>query len=303
MLDELLTKFDGILAKEDLEKAKADIESAITEAVEARFAEQLEDMARVTAEKIEAEKQALTESLARESAEYIKELRAADAQEAAEYINTLTESHALEVAEYMKVRETALKEELEDKFTQKIDELLESVVTENFKESTIEQIALNETYRPIVEGLQKILTENFLAVDSEGSEIVRAAQAQTAQLAEEVKSLKDSLKTLTESFEAEKSVLLESNKKILTEKLLIQKTQGLSETQTKQVLALCEGMDPSTLDTKLDTLVEGILALEFEKKEDTLSGEQDDGILQESFKTDDVRPNHQLNTFKRLVNA
>jgi len=137
----------------------------------------------------------------------------------------------------------------ENNIVEKLDLFLESEINNNISDAMIEKIAINETYRPIVEAIQQLFEEKFVALDTEGMGILREAKEEIVKLEEEVSThIADKMELQTES-DKQKSLIL-----------YLEKTEGLSKTQKDKVLTLIEGKNynevKKTISSVIDLVVE-----------------------------------------------
>lgn len=171
-------------------------------------------------------------------------------EEKAEEFCTLEVNERLKVEKENLIKEYDSKLELfESNIVDKLDLFLESEITKNISEEAIEKIAINETYRPIVEDIVKIFEEKYVALDTEGYGILKEAKEEIVKLEESV----------SETI-AEKMELQIENDKLKSGVLFLEKTEGLTKEQKNKVLTLIEGKDykdvKKTIASVIDLVVE-----------------------------------------------
>ena len=161
-----------------------------------------------------------------------------------------------EVNERMKVEKENLIEEYDSKLekfennlVEKLDLFLETEVTNNISDDMIKKIAINETYRPIVEDIAKIFEEKYVALDTEGYGILKEAKEEIVKLEEEVSNnIADKMELQTEN-DKQKSVIL-----------YLERVEGLSKTHKSKVLTMIEGKQyadvKKTINSVIDLVVE-----------------------------------------------
>ena len=140
-------------------------------------------------------------------------------------------------------------EKFENNIVEKLDLFLETEVTNNISDDMIKKIAINETYRPIVEDIQKIFEEKYVSLDTEGYGILREAKEEIVKLEEEVSNnIADKMELQTEN-DKQKSVIL-----------YLEKVEGLSKTHKEKVLTMIEGKQyadvKKTINSVIDLVVE-----------------------------------------------
>ena len=134
---------------------------------------------------------------------------------------------------------------LEDKVMRGFDLFLEQEILPQISNDTISRIAINEAFAPIVTGIKKVLEENYVAVDSEGSSILAEAKEEIVRLESQ----------LSESI-AEKMVLNERLEKVANHLIISESTKGLNETQTQRVSEMFKDKPFEETEEKIGGFVE-----------------------------------------------
>lgn len=188
-----------------------------------------------------------------------------------------------EVSERLKTEKTKLIKEYDEKLTkfeenivEKLDLFLESEITSNISNEMIEKIAINETFRPIVEDIAKIFEEKYVALDTEGFGILKEAK-------EEIIKLEDSASSTI----AEKMELQNENDKLKSGILFLEKTEGLTKTQKEKVLTLIEGKNYNAVKKTITSVIDLVVEQEETpkaKKVVTESEIVDDVTIEETVK-------------------
>jgi len=219
-----LEKFKDILKEEDLNELQTEIDSLVSEKVDTKIKSEKEKIQLAADEKVAtlvAEKVAAEkESLVKEYDKKMKNL----------------ESHLVE----------------------KLDQFIDSEINENISEDTIKSIAVNEAYKPIIEGITKLFEEKYVALDTEGHGILREAKT-------EIETLEEKLSTaISEKMELKSE--LDSTKAAT---LVTEKTKDLTETQIERVKTFFEDKSYEEVESKIDSFIEIV-----KEKEETVSEEE-----------------------------
>ena len=196
---------------------------------------------------------------------------------AEEFTNTEVEKRVTEKTEEITETYDEKMEALESKIVESVDKFLASEINENISEATIEKMAINETYKPIVESIMSLFEDKFVALDTEGHSILREAK-------EEIEKLEETVSTAI----AEKMELNESVDTLKVGKLIAEKTDGLSENQKERVLAFFEGKDFEEVFAKIDNFLEVIEESSKKKNEEEDEDEEDEEDEEDSKENTDV---------------
>jgi len=259
----VLDKFKDSLSAEDFVQLEEQVASLIEEKAKVRadliveeVKAELENLAEeFTAMKIDEAVSAKTKELEEEyqtKTELFKETAIEKIQEMAEgYV-------AKEVDEKVSAIKAQLDEEyaekvstLEENVVDKLDKFLDLEITSKISDELLEAVAINETYAPIIAGIQSLFESKFVSLDSEGKSIVESAKTEA-----------ESLKTKLNESMAEKIALSEKIEKVQTQLLIAQKTEGLTESQKERVSIMLEGKDFEEVSSKIDTVVDIITEAE-----------------------------------------
>lgn len=136
-------------------------------------------------------------------------------------------------------------EELEDTIVEKVDQFIEMEVASQISDEAIEKVAINETFKPIIEGIQHLFEEKYVALDSEGNKVLSEVKA-------EVKDLKEKLdEAYTEKLEMAK--LAET---AAVQLKISEKTEELTESQKQRVVTFFEGKSFDEVEKKIDSFVD-----------------------------------------------
>lgn len=214
-------KLKGIMTEEEVVKFEGSIQSLINEQVEARLATEIDSIKKkydVVAE------------------EYCKKM-------INEGIESAKKTLIAEYDQKMLV--------LEDKVLKGLDMFLEQEILPQVSEETIQKIAINEAFAPIVMGIKKVLEENYIAVDTEGSSLLSEAK-------QEIVDLK---KQLSESI-SEKMTLNERLEKVATYLLISESTNGLNEEQKKRTSEMFKDKSFDEVEGKIKGFVEFLVESE-----------------------------------------
>jgi hypothetical protein len=153
-------------------------------------------------------------------------------------------------------------DELETKLIETLDKFLDSEISEEISDEMLERVAINETLKPIVEGIQNVFSENHIELDSDG--------------AKKIKELSDSLESVKSELSetiAEKMELSELAEKGATKLLLIEKTEGLSKAQKDRINVILEDKSFDETESKIDDIINFVI--EDENKSSVDEGERE----------------------------
>lgn len=250
---------------EEKAKTRADL---IVEEVKAELETLAEEFTKQEVEKFVAEKTAALEEEYQTKSELFKETAIEKIQEMAEgYVAKEVEEKVSEIRTQLEEEYAEKVQSLEENVVDKLDKFLDLEISSKISDELLESVAINETYAPLVKGIQHLFESQFVALDSEGSQIVESATS-------EAKTLKTKL---NESL-SEKIALAEKVEKLQTGLLIATKTEGLTESQKERVLVMLEGKGFDEVSEKIDTVVDIIT-----ESEDVLGGKEE---LDENDNTD-----------------
>lgn len=157
------------------------------------------------------------------------------------------------VAEKAKLEEEKTKaiEALEESLLEKLSSFLDLQISEKISEETLEKIAINETFKPIIEGIKDLFESKFIELDTDGEALLRDAK-------EEIESLNDKISSeITEKIE-----LKESIDRLKADILVKEKTKDLSPEQATKVAKFFEDKDLKETEKKIDAFLEMIVEKE-----------------------------------------
>lgn len=250
---------------EEKAKTRADL---IVEEVKAELENLAEEFTKQEVEKAVAEKTAALEEEYQTKSELFKETAIEKIQEMAEgYVAKEVEEKVSELKAQLEEEYAEKVQSLEENVVDKLDKFLDIEISSKISDELLESVAINETYAPLIKGIQHLFESQFVALDSEGSQIVESATS-------EAKTLKTKL---NESL-SEKIALAEKVEKLQTGLLIATKTEGLTESQKERVLVMLEGKGFEEVSEKIDTVVDIIT-----ESEDVLGGKDE---LDENDNTD-----------------
>lgn len=225
-------KLKGILSDEEIQKFESSVQTLISEQVEARLATEVDG--------IKKKYDTVAE-------EYCKKM-----------INEgIEEGKKALVAEYDQKMLA-----LEDKVVKGLDLFLEQEILPQVSEKSIQKIAINEAFAPIVTGMKKLFEENYIAIDTEGSALLSEAK-------QEITNLKNQL---SESI-SDKMGLNERLEKVANYLLISESTNGLNTTQKKRVSDMFKDKSFEETEGKIKGFVQFICESEV-KKGTTVEGQE-----------------------------
>lgn len=228
---------------EEKAKTRADL---IVEEVKAELENLAEEFTKQEVEKAVAEKTAALEEEYQTKSELFKETAIEKIQEMAEgYVAKEVEEKISEIRSQLEEEFAEKAQTLEENVVDKLDKFLDLEISSKISDELLESVAINETYAPLIKGIQHLFESQFVALDSEGSQIVESATS-------EAKTLKTKL---NESL-SEKIALADKVEKLQTGLLIATKTEGLTESQKERVLVMLEGKGFEEVSEKIDTVVD-----------------------------------------------
>jgi hypothetical protein len=150
-------------------------------------------------------------------------------------------------------------EDLENNMVEKLDQFLTTVINEQISDESINKIALNETYEPIVEGIKALFEDKYVALDSDGEKLVKEQKDEVVKLKDE------NSKLIKEAMEL--SGLAESGAIKLK---ISEETDGLTDTQKERVHTLLEGKPFDEVETQIASVIEIVEEREDDSDKETL---------------------------------
>lgn len=185
------------------------------------------------------------------------------AEQETERLELLSEQYIKEeVEKQVSVIKESLQKDYEEKVSQfesdiidHADQFLDEEVVNKIPEDVIKEAAEVRVYKPLVEGIKKVFSENGLELNTDGSVIVKEAE----------EKVKDYEKQLDESKAKNLELIKESNE-LKAKSLIAEKSAELTPNQKEKFSKLVEGKDLADLQKQIDTLVEIVTAKE-EKSE------------------------------------
>jgi len=157
------------------------------------------------------------------------------------------------------------KEKLEEEYIEKLDSFLEHEISENISDEVLNNIAINETYKPVVEGIKKIFAEQGLELDSDGSALLKEAHKEILELKSDVDRL------LEENLELNNMLEKMSIRDIINDK-----TEGMLPEQKSRVENMFEGKSFEEVENRIDEFVEIVLDNRIDEDDD----EEDDLLIE-----------------------
>ena len=213
MMKEILDKLSGVLSESDLAAFQESINTVISEKVALKVEEKTNELEKLADEYCEKQ---------------------------------ISEQVALRTKALAEKYEEDL-EALETKIIEKLDQYLDLEISEKISESLINKIAMNETYEPIVKGIQELFESKYVSLDSEGSKLLK-------DLTMKVESLEDRLaEKINENIDL--NTLCE---KAAVKTLISEKTIDLTPSQRQKVVMFFEGKDFDSIHKSIDSYVEMI---------------------------------------------
>lgn len=210
MMKEILEKLSGVLSESDLVSFQESVNKMISEKVAMKVEERVAELEKLADEY--CEKQITEQVIAKTQA--------------------LSEKYEEDL------------ENLETNIVEKLDQYLELEISEKISEDLLNKVALNETYEPIIKGIQDLFESKYVALDSEGSKMLK-------DLTMKVESLEDKLATkINENIELNSLCEKAAVKTIMSEK-----TVDLTPSQRQKVVMFFEGKDFDSIHKNIDSYI------------------------------------------------
>ena len=212
----------GVLTPEQLDEFKAEVQQTIDDSVSEKVLAEQSRLADKAEQYVEMKLEEKTNEL-EEKAEEFCEMQIAEAKE-----------------ELIKEYDEKL-EEFESTVVESLDRYLDTEIAGSISEELFESVARQEALLPIVEGIQELFAEKYVALDTEG-------ESQLAEMAEKI----DSLETRLSESIADKMELEELAEKAATELLVKEKCDDLTIAESEKVFGYFEGKSFEEVNEKID---------------------------------------------------
>jgi hypothetical protein len=266
------------LAKVMVEEETAKMETLSEAYVEMTLKEKAEEIARLIKEDsdktLEAKEAALTAELQLVSEEYI-----------AKTVEERVKAEVEKLEEKYREEFVTLEESIADSLSNYLD--LE--ITSKISDELLTNIAINETYAPIIHGIRELFESKYVGLDTEGSKIIEESTAKVARLE----------KKINESYE-DKLELVGRIDELKTELLISKKTASLTESAKERIEKLFEGKDYEEVDAKIDDIISLIESKDEEEEtiEETQIFESRTDYIHEMFTEDESLEEVDEHTYK-----
>lgn len=253
----MLEKFKESLTAEEYASLEESITTLIEEKAKVRAEILIEDekirLEELASEFTEKEIETrVDEALVKMESEYetkTKEFKEATIEKLQEHADAyvekvLTEKLAVKVEE-LNAEFDAKVESLEESVLDNLDKFLDLEITTKISDELLEGIAINQTFSPIVAGIQSLFETHYVDIDTTGAEKIATLETK----------LKETKVKLDESYEQK----MELSEKIDTLKsglLIATKCDGLTRTQKDRVVTMFEGKSFEEVKSKINTFVQ-----------------------------------------------
>jgi hypothetical protein len=134
---------------------------------------------------------------------------------------------------------------IEKNVVTKLGSFLDHVIVEQISDEAIEKLAINEIAMPVVEGIKKVFSTNYIDLDTDGSGLLKDEKKKVVDLE---KQLSDAHEKVMESEER-----LEKSATFL---LISEKTEGLTNTQKNRVTKMFKNKNFGDVKENIDSFVE-----------------------------------------------
>lgn len=209
-MDKIVEKLQALgVTAEDLETIKTQFNEAVDARVKAEsdlISEKSETFAAARAEEILAERQ---KELDEDTKKYLEIKTATIAKNAEIKLNEAKAEYRKACEEYLQENlqkgfEELYRKELtlmEDRVIAQLDTYLDYALNECISNEDIKKVAINETYEPLVKGVQHLFENQFVPLNISGRKKLKEAQAQIAQLETMLQESVDKNMKLTDTAE------------------------------------------------------------------------------------------------------
>jgi hypothetical protein len=231
-MDNILKKLKDVLSEEDVKSFQTEVSTMIEEKASIR----------VDAEKVKVERLA------------------------EEYCDMKIQEGVKKVATTLIKEYDQKLDALESTLVEKLDKFLDLEITSKISEDTLKQIAVNETYGPIIMGIQSLFEHQHVALDSDGYASLRKYQEKISELTDQL------AESIADKIELEESVDTAASKL-----LIAKKTEHMTESEKSSVFEFFSGKALNETQSKLDNFIELIT----ETKETTSSLEANKTVISE----------------------
>jgi hypothetical protein len=195
-MDKIVEKLQSLgLSEDDLNEVKKSFDEAvetrvkaetdqISEKAEKYIAMRVDELAKAKTAELEtlSEKylEIKTNTIAKNASLKLNEKTAEVEKACEDYINEYFEKAFAEKYE----KELAL---MEESILSQLDKYLDYAITENITPDLIKTTAVNETFAPIIKGIQNLFEEQYVPLNVSGKKKIKEAQAHVAELEETLK--------------------------------------------------------------------------------------------------------------------
>lgn len=240
-MKDIIEKLKGVLSESDLAAFQESINSLISEKVALKVEEKVTELEKLADEYCEKQ---------------ISEQVVARTQQLSEKYESDLES-------------------LESNIVEKLDQYLDLEISEKISDDLIKKIALNETYEPIIKGIQDLFESKYVSLDSEGSSLLK-------DLTMKVESLEDKLATkINENIELNSLCEKAASKSLISEKVA-----DLTGAQRQKVVMFFEGKDFNSIQKNIDSYVDMISEEVSIPGTSSMINEADDSMSDDDSTTD-----------------
>lgn len=215
----------------------------------------------------------------------------------ADDLNVLKESVEIKASEIA----NSMVSDLEMNMVESLDKFLEHRIDEKISDERLDKIVLNETYEPLVKGIQKLFEDKFIGLDTEGKGMISMLEDQVLSLNETISNEIQKNMSLLESLEQEKR-----------KNLILEHTARLTPAQREKIKKNIFETKTENLENVLPMLVESVTKTTpkqmFKKSRDEEEEEEDLNLINEHDITIDAvkkAPNlsKTVDEFEQLLNA
>lgn len=239
-MDKIFEKLSGVLTAEDLKEVKDMFEAMVSDKSKAMLTESLDKETQALHKQAEVYcKGKIDEAVAKKTAELeeaankycemeiskVKDECAKKVKDQCKKLEEAADKYILQKFEtYCMERVGEELNRIEENATKQLQSWVNGIIAEKISPKLIKQTAITETYEPIIQGIQSLFEDKYVALDLSGSKQIAEAQAESAEL-------RESLAKQTQ----ENIRLIEKMEELSKAKIVAEQTRGLSKSMSERV--------------------------------------------------------------------
>lgn len=189
-------------------------------------------------------------------------------------------------------KEDALKKELDEQFEERVkqyedetvenfDMFLESEISKNISDEALEKVAINETLKPVVEGVKKVFADYGLELDSEGEATLKELNLKVESFEKEINEKINENLELTKTGE-KAAVIIKLN----------EVTAECTPEQKEKVIALFEDKSFDEVEKKAQSYADMLIEEDAKNTADSNDEVEGTDMLNEDDQLDENQHKH-----------